>query len=81
MIRHLPALGLAGLACITNYLLLYSGIPESTKWSLFGAHLFFAAGGVLLGIWDIIRKRWLGLVALVVSGYFLLVQIGLISRI
>jgi hypothetical protein len=80
-LRSLPALAFAGLACVTNYLLLYSAFPESAKWRLFGAHLFFVAGGVLLGIWEIVRKRWIGLIALLVSAYFLLVQLGMINRI
>jgi hypothetical protein len=79
--RNLPAMGLTALAWITNYLLLYSGISQSTKWSLFGAHLIFAAGGALWGAWDLIKGRWVGVIALVVSGYFLLVQFGLIHRI
>jgi TRAP-type mannitol/chloroaromatic compound transport system permease small subunit len=79
--RSLPALSLTAFASITNYLLLYSETAQSTKWYLFGAHLLFATGGALLGGWEVIRGHWIGLAALVVSGYFLLVQFGVIGRI
>lgn len=72
---NLICLGASAGTTLIYVVLVYTRLFRHIGWHLFGVHLVLAFIGAVTGVWGTFRKQPPCIIGLIVSGYFLVIQL------